>query len=103
MSVQESLRRGVFAVAACDACGIRHWPPAPYCRSCSSKTSTAPHPTEGTLIEYATRDGVVFCVCRLGEIRVMGRLLRLCPEGSAIRMTGCGMSDGVPFFEFTPC
>ncbi|MXY37326.1 MAG: hypothetical protein F4Y51_00255 [Cenarchaeum sp. SB0664_bin_35] len=102
MSFEERLQRGEFCVAYCHNCKIVVWPHLHLCNQCFSATELVPHTTHGTLTEYSSRDGIIFCICRVGEIHIMGRLLSWCAEASPVRIARCGIDGGVPFLEFEP-
>ena len=102
MSFEERLEKGEFSVTYCHNCNVVIWPHSSFCNRCFSKTQLVRHTTCGTLLEYSSQNGILFCVCQLGDIHIMGRLLSQCKEGSPVRMSRCGMNDGVPFFEFVP-
>ncbi len=102
MSFEERLKQGEFCVAYCNNCDIVMWPHSSLCSKCFLKTQLIPSTKHGTLLEYSSQNDVIFCVCRMGDVDVMGQLLSQCAEGSSVYLSRCGIRDDAPFFEFTP-
>lgn len=104
MILEECLRGGVFCVTSCDSCRRTVWPPSRYCNACLGRTILRPYRARGVVLEFSSRQGAVFCVCRFGgELNLMGRMTSgECRVGMSVTISRCGMSDGKPVFEFSP-
>ncbi|HSA97764.1 MAG TPA: zinc ribbon domain-containing protein [Candidatus Nitrosotenuis sp.] len=104
MSVFETeLKNGRLVIPECPKCQKTVWPPIESCTQCFGNVVWRTVNDPGTLIEYSSKDGRMFCVAEFEKIRIMGALD--CDKapiiGQKIRISSCGF-DGSPRFTFVP-
>lgn len=88
----------------CQACQRVVWPPSGCCRRCLGDIILIPWRFDaGVVVEFASRDDIIFGVCRFGAVGLVGEIKsHRCHANMAVRLARCGMRDGTPFYEFEP-
>lgn len=105
MSVFESeLKNGRFVIPECPKCQKAVWPPSESCTRCFGNVVWHTVNDPGTLIEYSSKDGKMFCIAEFeNAVRIMGALD--CDKtpviGQKIKVSSCGF-DNSPKFTFAP-
>ncbi len=102
MSVFETeLKNGRFVVSECPKCQKVIWPPSEFCTQCFGNTVWRTANESGTLVEYSSKDGKMFCMAEFENIRIMGLLNHANPQvGQKIKISSCGF-DKSPQFVFS--
>lgn len=105
MSVFEAeLKNGRFAVSECPRCQKVIWPPSEFCTHCFGNTVWRTINESGTLVEYSSKDGKMFCMVEFeNSIRIMGTLhsIKVPATGQKVKIASCGF-DKSPQFTFSP-
>ena len=104
MNVFETeLKNGNFVTSECPKCLKIIWPPSEFCAHCFGNTVWRKVDDSGTLVEYSSKDGKVFCIAEFeNSIRIMGTLndSNSPAIGQKLKITKCEF-DGSPKFTFS--
>jgi uncharacterized OB-fold protein len=99
---ETELKNGRFVISECPRCQKVIWPASEFCTHCFGNTVWRTINDPGTLVEYSSKDGKMFCIVEFeNSVRVMGELHAKTPAvGQKVKISSCGF-DKSPQFAFS--
>lgn len=95
MRFATELALGRFCIPECTACKKIVWPASDTCGMCLGRVSLRSGDFEGRVLECSGQGGRHFCLVEFeGAVRVIAEIPEEPKIGQAVRMRGCGVSEG---------